>query len=166
MQRAIKNLGSGLGQQFGEKIIFSGTNPAGADHDIVIGDFLMNHAYPNGSSAANCFGQLGVIDRVSIGVDKNKNGTAETVFWFHAFKDDSTTDVLYVLTVNDPRGWSGDFPPAVGDTATMGELDGQTQISWDLGASNKRQERNACIDSGTFAVNGSDFIKVQFTRID
>lgn len=53
-----------------------------------------------------------------------------------------------------------------GETTTMGELDGQTIISWSLGTSNKNQARNACVNSGTFDVNGSDFIKVDFTRID
>jgi hypothetical protein len=66
--------------------------------------------------------------------------------------------------VTDPNGWSGPFPPAVGETTTMGELKGQS-ITWVLRTSNKRQERDACVDNGTF-VNGSDFIKVDFTRID
>ena len=141
-------------------------NKSGAGHDIVLGDFLMNHVYPNGSLAANCFGDPGVINRVSIGVEKTKNGSAETVFWFHAFKNDRATEVLYVLIVNDPRGWSGPFPPIAGETTSMGELDGQSLISWDLGASNKRQERDACVDSGTFEANGTDFIKVDFKRIN
>jgi hypothetical protein len=140
-------------------------NKSGADHEIILGNFLTNHAYPNGSIAANCFGLSGVFP-VTIGVDLNKNKSAETVLRFHAFKNDRTTAILYVLRVNDPRGWNGAFPPAVGKATTMGELDGQTVISWDLGASNRNQERNACVDSGTFAVNGSDFIKVNFTRID
>ena len=140
-------------------------NKQGTDHEITLGGFFMNHAYPNGSEAADCFGVSGVFP-VTIGVDLNKNGSAETVLRFHAYKNDRATQILYVLRVNDPRGWSGTFPPEVGDTTTMGDLDGQTVISWDLGASNRNQERNACVDSGTFSADGSDFIEVNFTRID
>jgi hypothetical protein len=141
-------------------------NKKGTNHDIMLGDFLMNHGYPNGSSAANCFG-IGFFT-VNIGVDLNKNGSAETVLRFNGFKNDGVTDVLYVLRVNDPRGWSGAFPPTAGveNTTTMGKLNGQTIISWTLGATNKSQARNACVDSGTFGPSGSDFIRVDFTRID
>jgi len=136
-------------------------NDSGVGHTIFLGEFFMNHVYPNDPKAKDCFGPSDY--RVSISVDLNKNGSAETAFWFHAFKGDGTTEVLYVLAVNDPRGWSGAFPPAVTDTTTMGEFDEHAAITWDLGASNKQQERNACVDSGTFT---SDSIKVDFTRIE
>jgi len=142
-------------------------NKRGNDHYIWLGNFLMNREYPNGSSAGNCFG-AGYL-RVNIGVDLNKNNSAETVLRFNGFKNDGETDVLYVLRVNDPRSWSSAFPPAKGDTTTMGEpdeFDELTVISWTLGATNKKQARNACVASGTFDVNGSDFIRVDFTRID
>lgn len=140
-------------------------NNAGTGHDIMLGDFLMNHNYPNGSTAANCFG-AGYFP-VTFGVDLLKKGSAETVLRFGAFKNDRVTEVLYVLIVNDPRGWSGGaFPPVVGSTTTMGQLDGSTEISWVLRTSNKNQARDACVDSGIFDPNGSDFIRVDFHRID
>ena len=136
-------------------------NKSGVDHNIWLGNFLMDRLYTNGSSA-NCFGDGHF--PVTIGVAVNKDASAETVLRFHGYENDGETDVLYVLVVTDPSGWSGPFPPAVDTTTTMGELQGQS-ISWVLRTSNKRQARDACVDSGTF-VNGSDFIKVDFTRID
>lgn len=136
-------------------------NKSGSTHFITLGDFLMGRSYSNGLSA-NCFG-VGYFP-VNIGVAVNKDGSAETVLRFHGFENDGVTDALYVLIVTDPLGWSGAFPPAVGDTTTMGELQGQP-ISWVLKTGYKRQARDACVDSGTFD-SGSDFIKVDFTRID
>lgn len=141
-------------------------NKRGVTHYINLGDFFMNRAYPNGSSARDCFGEDPGAGRfaVTIGVAVNRDGSAEAVLRFHAFENDGETDVLYVLVVTDPDGWSGPFPPAVEDTTTMGVLQGKS-IRWELRTSNKRQERDACVDSGTF-IDGSDFIKVDFTRID
>lgn len=136
-------------------------NKSGVDHYIWLGDFLMNRVYDNGSSVS-CFGDGHF--PVNIGVAVNRDGSAESVLRFHGFENDGVTDVLYVLIVTDPLGWSGAFPPAVGYTTTMGELQGQP-VSWVLRTGNKRQERDACVDSGTF-VAGSDFIKVDFTRIE
>jgi hypothetical protein len=140
-------------------------NKSDPTHYIQLGDFFLNHSYDNGTGAV-CFGAFvpGLFP-VNIGVNLLKNGSAETVLRFHAFENDGATDVLYELKVNDPRGWSGAFPPATGSTTTMGELDGNTGISWEVRATNKRQAKNACVDSGTFAGDGSDFIKVDFTRM-
>ena len=128
-------------------------NKSGVEHYISLGDFLMDRDYANGSSET-CFG-AGYFP-VTIGVAVNRDASAETVLRFHGYENDGETDVLYVLVVTDPYGWSGSFPPEIGDTATMGELQGQN-ISWALSTSNKRQARDACVDSGTFG-NGSDFI--------
>jgi len=136
-------------------------NKSAAYHIIDLG-FLMYRTYDNGLSG-DCFGP-GLNIPVTIGVAVNRDASAETVLRFHAFENDGETDVLYVLTVTDPNGWSGPFPPVAGDTTTMGVLQGQS-VSWELRTSNKRQARDACVDSGTF-VNGSDFIRVDFTRDD
>ena len=140
-------------------------NKRGANHYINLGGFLMNRTYPNGSNAENCFGEDPEADRfdVTIGVAVNRDGSAETVLRFHAFENDGVTDVLYVLVVTDPNGWSGSFPPAASDTTTMGEPQVDRSVSWALRTSNKRQAKDACVDSGTFVL-GDDFINVDFTR--
>ena len=124
-------------------------NKSGANHAIFLTDDFMGHV---GTAAINCFGS-GVFP-VTIGVELHRDNSAETVLRFWAFKVDGETEVLYVLRVSDPSGWSGPFPPAVADTTTMGG----SGISWDLGVSNKKQQRGACVDSGT------DFIEVSFSR--
>jgi hypothetical protein len=140
-------------------------NKSGPTHYIQLSDFFLNHPYDNGSGADCFFAFVPGLFPVNIGVNLLKNGSAETVLRFHAFGNDRTTDVLYALTVNDPRGWSGAFPPAAGMTTTMGELDVDTDISWELDATNKRQAKKACVGNGVFESGGSEFIKVDFTRM-
>ena len=88
----------------------------------------------------------------------NKDGSAESWLRWHA--PDTTGDsILYVLEIHDPFGWSGAFPPAIGDSDSI-FMEGDT---WVLRASNKRQSRDACLGSGNF--DGLALTSVDLTRI-
>lgn len=144
-------------------------NKAGIDHTILLGDFFLHdeglplpgwRIYPTGASAEKCFG-AGLFD-VTFGVMLNKDKSAGAVVRFWAYKKDGATKILYVLWLNDPNGWLGDFPPQPDESAVMGEP-GAVGVRYDLTTSKRNEAVDACVDSGIFT-NPADFIEVTFTR--
>ena len=144
-------------------------NRAGSNHTILLGDFFLIDGslpspgwriYPTGASAEKCFG-AGHFD-VTFGVTLNHDRSAGAVVRFWAYKKDGATKVLYVLWLNDPNGWVGDFPPQPGKSTSMGEP-GAVGVSWELVTSKRNEADEACVDSGIFT-NPDDFIEVTFTR--
>lgn len=120
---------------------------------ISLGAFFVNRTYANGHGS-KCFDD-GIWD-VAIGVWEDKDGSAGTIFRWHAL-DTKNVEILYALEVYGLE-WSGDFPPLSPGTISMRADD------WLLRASNKRQSKNACVDEDSFGEN--DTLEVTLTRLD
>ena len=126
------------------------------DAEIILGELFLNLI----DASEECFVRdTGTATySATVQIFDNKDGSAESWLRWHA--PDTTGDsILYVLEIHDPFGWSGAFPPAIGDSDSI-FMEGDT---WVLRASNKRQSRDACLGSGNF--DGLALTSVDLTRI-
>jgi len=108
--------------------------------------FVLDQVIVNGirpGSGDDCFAAGEKAGAVLVFI--NKNGSAETWFRFHEL-DQAGDDILYRLEAR-ATSWSGTFPPEEADLPIVMESN-----DWRMRATNRRQERDACLGSGTDSI--------------
>jgi hypothetical protein len=143
-----------------KRITFQWCTPLCMDFSLDL-TFWHMQIYSTGVSGSECFpneGQGGAIH-----VLETKSGEAEAVFWFDSVHGNGDV-VRYRLTLTNPGGWNGVFPPSsfgLANAATM------VATEWRMETEGKgKLRKTSCKGAGTWLIADGPMLMIDRIALD